>query len=72
MIVLQAFGESLSEGEMKLPAALFTTMWGRPPHCSTQASAAALMAAGSRTSAHTGKTYRNNNDNVISGLYSLN
>ena len=36
MTVFQAFGESLSVGEMKLPAALLMIMWGRLPQSSTQ------------------------------------
>ena len=65
IIVLQAFGERFSDGEMKFPAALLTTIWGKPPHFSTQESTAAVIESGSRTSALTGKTYsiREANDN---------
>ena len=49
-IVLQALEESLSVGEMKLPAALLTIMEGSPPHSSTHWSATRAMASGSLTS----------------------
>ena len=50
MIVFQAFGESLSVGEMKLPAALFTIMCGRLPQSSTHLPAALVTCSVSRTS----------------------
>uniref|UniRef100_A0A147BT71 Putative secreted protein n=1 Tax=Ixodes ricinus TaxID=34613 RepID=A0A147BT71_IXORI len=56
-MVLQALADSRSVGLMKLPAALFTTMSGRPSSFS-QRSTAAATASGFLTSAATGKIFR--------------
>uniref|UniRef100_A0A6B0UVT4 Uncharacterized protein n=1 Tax=Ixodes ricinus TaxID=34613 RepID=A0A6B0UVT4_IXORI len=56
-MVLQALADSRSVGLMKLPAALFTTMSGRPSSFS-QRSTAAATASGFLTSAATGKIWR--------------
>merc|ERR1719330_1056600 len=53
--VLKALGDSLSVGEIKLPAALCTITCGRP-NSVTQASTADLMAAGSLISHCIGNT----------------
>ena len=55
MIVLNAFGESLSNGEMKFPAALFITIFGNPSSASI-ASNADLTTSGSLTSPLTANT----------------
>ena len=55
MIVFQALGESLSLGDIKLPAALLMMIFGSP-NSSTHVSTAVLIAAGSRTSAATAST----------------
>lgn len=55
MTVLQAFGDSLSDGDTKFPAALLMIISGRP-HLFSQKSMAAATCDGSRTSAATGKT----------------
>lgn len=55
MTVLQAFGDSLSVGDTKFPAALLMIISGRP-HLFSQKSMAAATCDGSRTSAAIGKT----------------
>ena len=55
MTVLQAFGDSLSVGDTKFPAALLMIISGRP-HLFSQKSMAVATCDGSRTSAATGKT----------------
>ena len=56
MIVRHAFGDSLSDGDMKLPAALLITMLGSP-NSATQASTAFSILDGSLTSPATGRTW---------------
>ena len=53
--VFQAFGDNLSVGDTKFPAALLMIMLGRP-HSFSQKSTAVAICDGSRTSAATGKT----------------
>lgn len=55
--VFHAFGDNLSVGDTKFPAALLMIISGRP-HSFSQKSTAAATWLGSRTSAATGKTYK--------------